>query len=397
MKYLKKMKKLIIIISVLFAMVSCNEQAYYEIPLDENGNVLLTGVSSTEGTGISTLDDEFTVTAKFATAKSGDVMMVELLQLQFPPNGGTAKQLLPLAGTQKEVTVGSDLTASVTYTRDQANLNGPGDNVRVIYNGETDFANASVVMVAAANSSKPKVGAIEIDVARTSETAYFNVTVKPKSGAYTGGLVAQRRNGSTGAWEDVPGSPFTGTQPFMVPISGDDFEVGKDTMDYRFSSTLGSYTDVIESKIIVRDPYFFLKKQAEVVLGGSSAGRNLMNNSAVAEDDPNAMVAVLGSLMIKGGSAWLAAGNTIEFVEGTKLLYDKNNSTDIIAAFDAGTPATEADPIAGAGYYIYKAVTGTNAEDTFYGMIKMTNVTPNSSVSFEYRIGDQYAHLAVIE
>lgn len=384
-------------ISVLFAIISCNEQAYYEIPLDENGNVLLTGVSSTEGTGISTLDDDFTVTATFATAKSGDVMMVELLQLQFPPNGGTAKQMLPMAGTQKEVTVGSDLKASVTYTRAQANLSNPGDNVRVIYNGDTDFANASVVMVAAANSTKPKVGDIEIDVARTSETAYFNVTVNPKSGTYAGSLIAQRRNGSTGTWEDVPGSPFTGTQPFMVPISGDDFAVGKDTMDYRFSSSLGSYTDLIESKIIVRDPYFFLKKQADVVLGGSSAGRNLLTNSAVAEDDPTAMVAVLGSLMLKGGSAWLAAGNTIEFVEGTKLLYDKNNSTDIIAAFAAGTSKTEADPIAGAGYYIYKAVTGTNAEDTFYGMIKMTNVTPNSSVSFEYRIGDQYAHLAIIE
>ena len=391
------MKKLILIISVLFAIVSCNEQDYYEIPLDENGNVLLTGVSSTEGTGISTLDDEFSVTATFATAKSGDVMMVELLQLQFPPEGGTAKQLLPMAGTQKEVTVGSDLKATVTYTRAQANLNAPGDNVRVIYNGATDFANASVVMVAAATSSKPKVGNIEIDVARTSETAYFNVTVDPKSEAYTGSLVAQRRNGTDGTWEDVPGSPFTGTQPFMVPISGDDFAVGKDTMDYRFSSTLGNYTDVIESKIIVRDPYFFLKKQAEVVLGGGSAGRNLLNNSAVAEDDPTAMVAVSGSLLLKGGSAWLAAGNTIEFVEGTQLLYDKNNSTDIIAAFNAGTPSTEADPIAGAGYYIYKAVTGTNAEDTYYGMIMMTNVVPNSSVSFEYRIGDQYAHLAVIE
>ena len=101
--------------------------------------------------------------------------------------------------------------------------------------------------------------------------------------------------------------------------------------------------------------------------------------------------------MIKGGSAWLAAGNMIEFVAGTAVLYDKNNSTDIIAAFDAGMPATSADPIDGEGYYIYKAVTGMAAADTYYGMIKMTNVVPNTSVSFEYRVGDQYAHLAVIE
>lgn len=390
------MKKFITILCVLFTIVSCTEQAYYEIPLDENGNVLLTGVSSTTGTGISTLDDQFTITATFATAKSGDEMMVELLQLQTPPGGGSAKQMLPMAGTQQNVTVGSDLTASVTYSRADANLNGPGDNVRVIYNGVMDYAKASVEMVPAANSSKPMVSGIEIDVARTSETAYFNVTVEPKSGAYTGDLVAQRRNGSTGTWEDVTGSPFTGTQPFLVPISGDDFAMDNDTMDYRFSSVLGSYTDVIEQIIIVRDPYFFLKKQATVVLGGTLAGRDLLINASVAEDDATAMVAVDGSLMLKGGSAWLTAGNMIEFVVGTKLLYDKNNSTNIIAAYSAGTATTYADPIAGAGYYIYKAVT-TGSADTYYGMIKMTNVTPNTSVSFEYRIGDQYAHLAVIE
>lgn len=391
------MKKIITILFVLFTIASCTEQAYYEIPLDGNGNVLLTGVSSTEGTGISTLDDGFTITATFATAKSGDVMMVELLQLQTPPGGGSTKQMLPMAGTQKDVTVGSDFKASVTYTRAEANLNNSGDNIRVVYNGEMDYAKATVEMVPAAQSSKPTVSGIEIDVARTSETAYFNVTVEPKSGVYTGSLVAQRKNSTNGSWEDIPGSPFTGTQPFLVPISGDDFAVGKDTMDYRFSSTQESYTDVIESSIIVRDPYFFLKKQATLVLGGGSAGRNLLINAGVTEDDPTAMVAIEGSLMLKGGSAWLAAGNIIEFVPGTKFLYDKNNSTNIIAAFDAGTPVTSADPIAGEGYYIYKSVTGVAAADTYYGMIKMTNVAPNSSVSFEYRIGDQYAHLSVIE
>jgi len=394
---MNKMKKFITILCVLFTIVSCTEQAYYELPLDENGNIYLTEVSSTEGTGISTLDDSFTITATFATANSGDVMMVELLQLQTPPGGGSANQMLPMAGTEQNVTVGSDLKASVTYSRAEANLNSPGDNVRVVYNGDMDYAKASVEMVPAAQSSKPKVSGIEIDVARTSETAYFNVTVEPKSGAYEGGLMAERRNGSTGMWEDVMGSPFTGSQPFLVPISGDDFAMGSDTMDYKFTSTLGNFTDVIEQKIIVRDPYFFLKKQAAVVLGGALAGRNLLINAGVAEDDPTAMVAVDGSLMLKGGSAWLTAGNMIEFVVGTKLLYDKNNSTDIIAAYGAGTAMDYADPIAGEGYYIYKAVTGMDAADTYYGMIKMTNVTPNTSVSFEYRIGDQYAHLAVIE
>ncbi len=382
---------------MLFIIVSCNEQAYYEIPLDENGDVLLTGVSSTEGTGISTLDDAFTVTATFATAKSGDVMMVELLQLQTPPGGGSAKQMLPMAGTQKDVTVGSDLKATVSYTRGEANLNSPGDNVRVIYNGATDFAKATVEMVPAANSSKPKVSGIEIDVARTDETAYFNVTVEPKAAAYSGSLIAQRKNGTNASWENIPGSPFTGSQPFLVPISGSDFMVGKDTMEYRFSSTSGSYTDEIKTTIIVRDPYFYLKKQAELVLGGASAGRNLLVNASVAEDDASAMIAVSGSLLIQGGSQWLADGNTIEFVSSTALLYDKNNLTNIIVAFNDGTPSVSADPIGGEGFYIYKAVTGTDTADTFYGMLKMTNVVPNTSVSFEYRIGDQYAHLSIIE
>ncbi len=394
---MKKMKKFISILFVLFAIVSCNEQAYYDIPLDANGNVLLTGVSSTVGTGISTLDNGFTVTATFATAKPGDVMQVELLQLQLPPEGGSAKQMLPLAGTQKDVTVGSDMKASVTYTRAEAKLNAPGDNVRVVYNGATDYAKATVEMTAAATSSKPKVSGIEIDVARTSETAYFNVTVDPKSGAYTGGLVAQRRNGTTGSWVTVAGSPFTGAQPFLVPISGNDFAVGKDTMDYRFSSTLGSFTDVIESKIIVRDPYFFLKKSCTLTLGGSSAGRDLLVNAGVPENDPKAMIAISGSLIIKGGSAWLAAGKKIEFVATDAAMYDKNNSNDTKAAFDAGTPTTTADPIDGAGYYIYKAVTGNAAADTYYGMMKMTNVVPNTSVTLEYRIGDQYTHLSVIK
>jgi hypothetical protein len=394
---MKKMKKFISILFVLFIVVSCTEQAYYEIPLDDNGNILLTGVSSTEGTGISTLDDGFTITATFATAKSGDVMMVELLQLQTPPEGGASKQMLPMAGTQQNVTVGSDLKGTVSYSRSEANLNDPGDNVRVVYNGATDYAKATVEMVPAAESTKPMVSGIEIDVARTPEIAYFNVIVEPKAGAYTGGLVAERKNGGSASWEAVPGSPFTGAQPFLVPISGDDFAVGKDTMDYRFVSVSGSYTDEIAQTIIVRDPYFFLKKQSGLVLGGASAGRNLLINEAVAEDDPMAMVSIADSLSLKGGSAYLAAGYTIEFVPTNVVMYELNNSTDAKEAFNAGTPTTSANPIDGKGYFIYKAVMGAEPKDTYFGMMKMTNVVPNSSVQFEYRIGDKYAQLGSIE
>ncbi|MGQ8338234.1 hypothetical protein ACUNWD_16900 [Sunxiuqinia sp. A32] len=391
------MKKIISILCVLVIAVSCIEQPYYEIPTDENGNVLLTGVSSTETEGISTLDESFTVTAQFATAKSGDVMNVELLKLQTPPNGGATKQLLPLTGTQKTVTVGSDLKASVTYTRQEAQMTQEGDYATVIFAGESDYAKQRVTMEFATTATKPKVGEVTVDVARTPETAYFEISVDPKSAAYSGNLVAKRKNGSSAAWVEVAGSPFTGSMPFMVPISGDDFAADNDTMIYSFVSTVGSYSDEITTTIIVRDPYLYIKRSATLNMGGSSAGRNLLVNGAVAADDAMAMVAISGgSLLIQGGSEYLAGGNTIEFVPGTANLYDLNNATNIKATYDAGTPTASADPVSG-DYFIFKAVTGPDAEDVFYGMMKLTNVTPGASVSFEYKIGDQYAHLAVIE
>ena len=85
------MKKIILLLCALVLIVSCTKQKYYEIPRDANGNVILTGISSTTTTGISTLDGSFSVTATFATAKAGDVMDVELLQLQIPPTGGSYK------------------------------------------------------------------------------------------------------------------------------------------------------------------------------------------------------------------------------------------------------------------------------------------------------------------
>ena len=261
----------------------------------------------------------------------------------------------------------------------------------------TDYAKARVDMVPATTVSKPKVSGKEIDVARTSETAYFNVTVVPKAGAYTGNLVAKRKNGKNAAWVTVAGSPFTGAQPFLVPISGTDFAVGKDTMYYSFTAVSGSYTDEILTTIIVRDPYFYLKKTATLALGGSSAGRNLLINAAVAENAATANIAVSGSLILKGGSAWLAAGKTIQFVASTLAMYEANNSTNTIAAFIAGVPTITADPIAGVGVYIFKIVNGPAVTDVYYGMMKMTSVLPGVSVTFEYRIGDQYAHLSVIQ
>lgn len=393
-----KMKNIILLLCSVVLIAGCTEQEYFEIPRDANGNVILTGISSTATTGISTLDNDFSVTATFATAKPGDVMKVELLQLQIPPSGGTTKQLLPMAGTQKDVTVGEDLKATVSYTRAEAKLNQPTDYVTVVFNGKTDYAKVRVDLVPATTVSKPKVSTKEIDVARTSETAYFNVTVDPKSSDYTGGMVVKRKNGKNEPWVDVAGSPFSGAQPFLVPISGDDFAVGQDTMYYSFTSTAGQYTDEVLKTIVVIDPYFFFKKSATLTLGGASAGRNLITNTAVAENASDAMVAISGSLNLKGGSAWLAAGNTIEFVPSTLAMYNANNSANSIAAFEAVLlKPTTADPIEGEGVYIFKMVTGPDPEDVYYGMMKMTNVVPGVSVSFEYRIGDKYAHLLVIK
>jgi len=168
-------------------------------------------------------------------------------------------------------------------------------------------------------------------------------------------------------------------------------------MYYTFTASAGTYTDVIEYTVIVRDPYFYLKKTGVTqTLGGSSAGRNLLKNAAVAENNANATIAIAGSLILKGGSAWLAAGNTIEFVPTTAAMYTANSTTAAIAAFAAGTPSATADPIAGEGIYIFKIVNGPNPENVIYGMIKVTSVVPGVSVTYEYRIGNLYAHLAVI-
>lgn len=392
------MKRITSLICVMALIAGCTEQAYFEIPKDANGNVLLTGISSTTTSGISTLDDEFSVTATFATAKPGDVMNVELLQLQLPESGGTTKQLLPMAGTQKQVTVGADLTSTIAYTRDESKLAQPSDYVTVVFNGATDYAKVRVDMTPATSVSKPKVSTHEIDVARTSETAYFNVTVSPKTTDYTGAMIARRKNGKNAAWVDAPGSPFSGTQPFLVPISGDDFAVGQDTMYYAFTAESGAYTDEVLTTIIVIDPYFFFKKSASLTLDeAASSGRNLLTNTAVSEDATTAMVAVSGSLNLQGGSAWISAGNTIEFVPSTLAMYSANNSTDAKEAFNAGVKTTSADPAGGEGVYIFKAVNGAAPEDVYYGMIRMTNIVPGVSVDFEYRIADQYAHLLVIE
>ena len=392
------MKKIIYLLFILFMVVSCSKETLYDIPRDANGNVLLTTTSTATTTGISTLDNGFSVTATLPNAKAGDVMKVECLQLQMPPEGGETMQLLPLAGSQKDITVGSDLTATVSYTRDEANLVNAGDYVVVVYNGKTDYAKQRIDLVPATTFSKPSVSGIEVDIARTSEIAYFHVNVEPVSGSYSGTLVAKMKNGVNEPWVDITGSPFSGNQPFLVPVSGDDFAADKDTMYYSFTAAAGPYTDVVTTSIVVRDPYFYKKRKATMLVGGNSSGLDLITNNLVPADSVVASLAIEGdSLILKGGSAWLATGKTIEFVPTTEEMYKNNNSNDAIAAFNAGTPSNSANPVIGEGYFIFKMVTGSNPEDAYYGIIKIEEVLPGSSISMEYRIGNLYAHLSVLE
>jgi hypothetical protein len=120
-------------------MMGCTPQPYFDIPYDANGNVILTGISEVTSTGITVADADFTVDAFFPNAKDGDTMDAELLQRQeasWAPGGEL--QLLPLAGTMKSITLGSDLKASVIFTRAEAKLVNVGDAVTVVFSGATD-------------------------------------------------------------------------------------------------------------------------------------------------------------------------------------------------------------------------------------------------------------------
>jgi hypothetical protein len=134
--------KNILSISLIFSfilMMGCTDQPYFDIPYDANGNVILTGISEVTSTGITVADADFTVDGFFPNAKEGDVMDAELLKRQaasWDPSGEL--QLLPLAGTMKSITLGSDLKASVTYTKAEAGMANVGDAVTVVFSGATD-------------------------------------------------------------------------------------------------------------------------------------------------------------------------------------------------------------------------------------------------------------------
>src|SRR5665647_3059262 len=113
--------KIIITLSFIAAiamMIGCTKQPYYDIPYDSKGNVYITQISKVTATNpVTSTMTSFTVNGYFPNAKSGDVMKATVLQQQVPSwNPAGAKQLLPVAGSEKSITVGSDLKTSVTYT-----------------------------------------------------------------------------------------------------------------------------------------------------------------------------------------------------------------------------------------------------------------------------------------
>lgn len=376
-----------ILICLLAVILGCSKQSYYNIPTDANGQIILTGIATATSSGISTLDDNFTVNATLPNAKAGDVMTVELLKPQIPP-GGSAAQLLPLAGTQKQVTVSNNLTVSVTYTRVAAMMSVPGDFVTVTFAGKTESASLVVTLTQATTVSTPEYNGKSVNIIRGAGTAFFDINVQPKLGAYAGSVIAKRKNGINDAWINV--GNFAAVS--KVPVSGDDFAAGKDTMYYSFVSQVNSFVDSVNIQVIDNNPFFFFKKSGTMALGGSSAGLNLWVNGSLAASDSSAVLAIDGnSLTIHAGSAWAVGGNSVSFVPSTIALYNQNNPVNAMAAYMAGMPSATADPALGEGVFIIKIIKGANI---FYGMLKISSVVPGVSINYEYRIGTMYSDLS---
>ena len=143
-----------IIISISFIvtmalMISCTDQPYYDIPYDENGNVYITQISKVTCDPVKAGQTSFTINCYFPNAKSGDVMKDTVLQQQVPSwNPTGAKQLLPIAGSEKSITVGSDFKTSVTYTLQEARLLNVGDAITVVFSGATDSGIISITLKA---------------------------------------------------------------------------------------------------------------------------------------------------------------------------------------------------------------------------------------------------------
>ena len=241
---MKTTRIILLTFTVVALLVSCSKQSYWEIPTDENGNAIITPVSKTTSTGISMLDGSFTVQSTLPNTNIGDEMTIDLVKPQVPswdPKGAT--QILPITGATKKAKVDANKQISVTYTRAESTLLNLSDYVTVIISGNTDSGKLLITLGSAFTVTKPA------SVTKTTDAA-FSVKVAPKSAAYTGNLVVKVKNGAKGTWSEAIGSPFSGVQPFSVPVKGADF-VKSDTLFYTFTAAVGNYSEVYSTSVIV--------------------------------------------------------------------------------------------------------------------------------------------------
>lgn len=379
------------LVTIAALLQSCSKQEYVNIPRNADGSAYITTVASTTNTGMTTLDNGFTVTATLPNAKVGDEMVAELLAQQLPV-GASATQLLPIAGTQKKLIVGSDKKVTVSYTRAEALYKNVNDQVTVTFAGKTESAFTTIGMGLATSVKGPLYGGSAVNIRRNSGAAYFDVAVAPKGGAYTGTVTVMKKNGIALPWTSTDYAYGT-----KVPISGDDYAVGKDTMYLAFVSKVGTYSDTVRMTVFANAPLYQLTKTGTMVLGATTGGVNMLDNSAVAASTSDkAIIGVTAaSLQISAGAAWAAvSGNSISFVPSTSALYAAGNAVDIQAAFDAGTSSAMIDPIAGVPVNIFKIV---DASGTYYGILSITSVVPGTSVAYAYKIGSTYAQLAILK
>ena len=392
---MKRNLSFILICSVATLVVSCSKQEYYNVPVDANGKAIITSVSTGSNTGITSLDGSVTVNTTLPNAKAGDVMIAEIVKSQIPPGGGTA-QSLPLASTKKSVTVGSDLTTSVTYTRAETALN-PGEAIVVTFSGATDsYTTPQITMTPAASIGTLQYQGKTTSLVRTAGTATLKVSVAPKGGTYTGNIVVSYRDNGTGAYTVLGTFPGSTTD---IPVNPDTWASGVNSREYKVDVAQGGYTESLTTVVNAQDPFFFLKKTGTLSLTTSSQGGFLLTTgaSATATATTAQIVVSGGSLSVKAGPGTTDSGRSIDFVATTAAKYDANSSSTAKADYAAGTKLAVADPTSGTGIYLFRMVLGPNPEDVYYGYLKFTSVTPGSSVSFEYRIGDRYEHLLVIK
>lgn len=134
-----------LVVAAFLILTGCSKQDYYDIPVDENGNAIISPVTQAKSKGIKKGETEFEVTVEFKNAKEGDVIYVELLKQQLVEDSGES-QLLSLQGSKKEHKLTGSMTLNLTFTAAEAQLADVGDFVVVAFSSITDSASIRIEM-----------------------------------------------------------------------------------------------------------------------------------------------------------------------------------------------------------------------------------------------------------